>query len=169
MRFLVRIWVVAGLVFLAMPLFIIIPLSFTSGQYLFYTPEMLLLDPAGYSTKWYWQVLHDREWILAVKNSLFIGLSAALLSTVLATLAALGLSRAGTPAKGLWTALILLPQIVPIVVTADGPSWSPGSRFSTMIPTPETTITHIHTVSRASVASWNCAAPMQASSTNEAK
>lgn len=120
MRFLVRIWVVAGLVFLAMPLFIIIPLSFTSGQYLFYTPEMLSLDPAGYSTKWYWQVLHDREWILAVKNSLFIGLSAALLSTVLATLAALGLSRAGTPAKGLWTALILLPQIVPIVVTAGG-------------------------------------------------
>lgn len=120
MRFLIRTWVVLGLVFLAMPLLIIIPLSFTSGQYLYYTPEMLALDPAGYSTRWYVEVLHDREWILALKNSLFIGLSAALLSTAIATLAALGLARPGTPAKGLWTAIILLPQIVPIVVTAGG-------------------------------------------------
>ncbi|MGB3390582.1 MAG: ABC transporter permease [Pseudaminobacter sp.] len=120
MKLVIRIWVMLGLAFLAMPLLIIIPLSFTSGQYLFYTPEMLSLDPAGYSTKWYWQVLQGREWILALKNSLFIGLTAALLSTALATLAALGLSRAGTPAKSLWVALILLPQIVPIVVIAGG-------------------------------------------------
>lgn len=120
MKFLVRIWVALGLFFLAMPLLIIIPLSFTSGQYLFYTPEILAFDPAGFSTRWYSEVLHDRDWILALKNSLFIGASAAVLSTALATLAALGLSRPGTPAKGLWTALILLPQIVPIVVTAGG-------------------------------------------------
>jgi putative spermidine/putrescine transport system permease protein len=81
---------------------------------------MLALDPSGFSTRWYSEVLNDRDWILTLKNSLFIGLSAAALSTALATLAALGLSRPGTPAKELWTALILLPQIVPIVVTAGG-------------------------------------------------
>lgn len=119
-RFAVRIWVVLGLIFLAMPLLVIIPLSFTSGQYLFYTPEMLELRPEAFSMRWYAAVLTDREWTLALKNSLFIGLSAAALSTVLGTLAALGLSRSGTPLKGLWTVLILLPQIVPIVVIAGG-------------------------------------------------
>ncbi|MGO4563336.1 ABC transporter permease [Mesorhizobium sp. 2RAF21] len=120
MRHLIKIWVMLGLAFLALPLLVIIPLSFTSGQYMVYTPEMVALDPSAYSTKWYLEVIHDRDWILALKNSLFIGVSAALLSTLFGTLAALGLSRAGTPMKGLWTALILMPQIVPIVVTAGG-------------------------------------------------
>lgn len=120
MKHLIKIWVMLGLAFLALPLLVIIPLSFTSGQYMVYTPQMVALDPSAYSTKWYLEVIHDRDWILALKNSVFIGVSAALLSSVLGTLAALGLSRAGTPMKSLWTALILMPQIVPIVVTAGG-------------------------------------------------
>lgn len=120
MKLIVRTWVVLGMAFLGLPLLVMIPLSFTAGQYLFYTPEMLALEPAAFSTRWYAAVLHDREWLLALKNSLIIGLSAAAISTVLGTLAALGLSRAGTPLKGLWTTLILLPQVVPIVVTAGG-------------------------------------------------
>ena len=120
MKLAIKLWAILGLVFLALPLFVIIPLSFTSGQYLFYTPEMLALDPDAYSTRWYVEVLGNREWMLALKNSLVIGLSAAALSTVLGTLAALGLSRNGTPLKSVFAALILLPQIVPIVVIAGG-------------------------------------------------
>ena len=120
MKIVFRIWVVLGFCFLALPLLAIIPLSFTSGQYMYYTPEMLALDPAGYSTKWYTAVLTSPDWLMAVKNSLLIGLGAAAVATICGTLAAIGLSWAGTPAKGLWTMLILLPQIVPIVVIAGG-------------------------------------------------
>lgn len=120
MKLAIKIWAILGLVFLSLPLLIIIPLSFTSGQYLFYTPEMLMLEPGAYSTRWYSEVLESREWMLAVRNSLIIGLSAAALSTVLGTLAALGLSRSATPLKSIWIALILMPQIVPIVVIAGG-------------------------------------------------
>lgn len=120
MRLAIKLWALLGLAFLALPLLVIIPLSFTSGQYLFYTPEMLALEPNAFSTRWYVAVLGDREWMLALKNSVFIGLSAAALSTVLGTLAALGLSRSGTPHKAFWAALILLPQIVPIVIIAGG-------------------------------------------------
>lgn len=120
MKLLVKFWVALGLGFLALPLLVLVPLSFTAGQYLFYTPEMLALDPHAYSMRWYSEVLGDREWMLALKNSLLIGISAAAFSTVLGTLAALGLSRGGTPLKSVWTALILLPQIVPIVVIAGG-------------------------------------------------
>jgi len=120
MKTVIRVWAFAGFCFLALPLLVIIPLSFTSGQYLFYTPEMLALDADGYSTKWYVEVLNDRDWMLALKNTIFIGLATAALATLLGTLAALGLSRAKTPLKTLWTVLILLPQIVPIVVIAGG-------------------------------------------------
>lgn len=120
MKIILRIWVIIGFGFLAFPLLAIIPLSFTSGQYMYYTPEMLALDPAGYSTKWYSEVLSSPDWIMAVKNSLLIGAAAAALATVCGTLAAIGLSWAGTPFKALWTVLILLPQIVPIVVIAGG-------------------------------------------------
>lgn len=120
MKFAIKLWTLLGLAFLALPLLVIIPLSFTAGHYLFYTPEMLALQPSAYSTRWYSAVLADREWMLALKNSVIIGLSAAALSTVLGTLAALGLSRSGTPLKSVWIALILLPQVVPIVVIAGG-------------------------------------------------
>lgn len=120
MNHFVKLWVIVGLAFLALPLLVIVPLSFTSGHYMVYTPEMLALEPDAYSARWYSEVLHDHDWMLALRNSLIIGLSAAALSTVLGTLAALGLSRSGTPGRNVWTALILLPQIVPVVVTAGG-------------------------------------------------
>ena len=66
MKLAIKLWAMLGLVFLALPLFVIIPRSFTSGQYLFYTPEMLALDPNAYSTRWYVEVLGDREWMLAL-------------------------------------------------------------------------------------------------------
>jgi len=72
------------------------------------------------SLAWYIEVLHDRDWILALKNSLFIGGITAVITTALSTIAALGLTRDGTPFKGLWTVIILLPQIVPIIVIAGG-------------------------------------------------
>ena len=41
------------LFFLVAPLVAVIPLSFTSTPFLNFTPEMLALDPDGYSVRWY--------------------------------------------------------------------------------------------------------------------
>lgn len=120
MRIFIKLWVLAGLFFLALPLVVIFPLSFTAGNYLFYTPEMLRLEADAYSLTWYKEVLHDKDWLLALKNSVLIGSVTAIISTALSTIAALGLTRSGTPFKQLWTVIILLPQIVPIIVTAGG-------------------------------------------------
>lgn len=120
MILLIRLWIIGGLVFLALPLVVIFPLSFTAGSYLYYTPEMLRLEPSAYSLAWYQEVLHDRDWILALKNSLFIASVTAIVSTTLSTIAALGLTRSDTPVKSFWTVLILLPQVVPVIVIAGG-------------------------------------------------
>jgi putative spermidine/putrescine transport system permease protein len=39
--------------FLIAPILVIIPLSFNAQPYFTFTPEMLRLDPDGYSLRWY--------------------------------------------------------------------------------------------------------------------
>jgi putative spermidine/putrescine transport system permease protein len=47
------------LFFLVAPLVVVIPLSFTSGAFLSFTPEMLKFDPEGYSLRWYRILIGD--------------------------------------------------------------------------------------------------------------
>ena len=94
-----RVICAAIFVFLIGPIFVIIPLSFNELPYFTFTPEMLSLDPAGYSTRWYREFFTEDSWQNAVRNSLVIAVFATLISTVLGTLAALGLSRSEMPFK----------------------------------------------------------------------
>ena len=107
-------------VFLIGPIFVIIPLSFNELPYFTFTPEMLSLDPAGYSTKWYYEFFTEASWQDAVWNSLVIAVFATLISTVLGTLAALGLSRSEMPFKTAFMALLISPMIVPLIISATG-------------------------------------------------
>ena len=45
------------LAFLMLPILVIVPLSFNAEPFFSFTPGMLALDPAAYSTRWYSQVL----------------------------------------------------------------------------------------------------------------
>lgn len=105
----------SGLVlfFLMVPILAIIPLSFNSGAFLTYP-----LD--GLSLRWYHEFIANVQWTRALKNSFIIGLSSAVLATVLGTMAALGLTRADFRGKGLVMAILLSPMIVPVVITAVG-------------------------------------------------
>ncbi len=58
----------AVLVFLVLPILIIVPMSFTSG-------DLLAFPLPGFSLRWYQSMLQGDAWIDAAKNSLFIGLS----------------------------------------------------------------------------------------------
>jgi putative spermidine/putrescine transport system permease protein len=127
-------------VFLIAPILVIIPLSFNAQPYFTFTREMLSLDPAGYSLRWYdslltfgmqnpgaprdaawWSdVWRNAAWVNAAKNSIIIGFFSTILATVLGTLAALGLSRPEMPYRRAIMAILISPMIVPLIITATG-------------------------------------------------
>lgn len=108
------------LFFLMLPILVIMPLSFNSEPFFSFTEGMLNLDPDAYSLRWYQAIIEDKNWLLAIRNSFIIGFSAALIATVLGTLAAIGLSSPWMPYKRLVTALLLSPMIVPLIIIAAG-------------------------------------------------
>ena len=108
------------LAFLMLPILVIVPLSFNAEPFFSFTEGMLALDPNAYSTRWYQAIFDDQKWILAIKNSFIVGIAAALLATVLGTLAAVGLASQWMPYKRLITALLLSPMIVPLIIIAAG-------------------------------------------------
>ena len=113
-----RIIVALSLFFLIFPLFIIAPLSFNALPYFTFTPEMLSLDPAGYSLQWYRDFFTDLNWRGAVKNSFIIAICSTAIATTLGTLAALGLSRPYVPFRAALMALLISPMIVPLIISA---------------------------------------------------
>ena len=107
-------------VFLIGPIFVILPLSFNAQPYFNFTPEMMSLDPVGYSLRWYKDFWTDESWGQAVRNSFFIAVFAPMISTFLGTLAALGLSRPEMPYRSPLMALLISPMIVPLIISAAG-------------------------------------------------
>ena len=104
--------------FLIFPILVIIPLSFNAEPYFTFTPEMMTLDPAGYSLRWYDALFGSSEWMASIRNSFIISISSTIVATTLGTLAALGLSRRNMPYRNLITALLISPMIVPLIITA---------------------------------------------------
>ncbi|WP_428241862.1 ABC transporter permease [Gynuella sp.] len=111
-------WLV--LMFLMLPILVVIPLSFNAEPYFTFTKEMLSLHPDAYSMRWYAEILHDEKWLMAIKNSFYIGISAALIATVLGTCASVGLTNPKMPYQRLIMAVLLSPMIVPVIITAAG-------------------------------------------------
>ncbi len=110
----------AVLAFLMIPILVIIPLSFNAEPYFTFTEGMLRLDSDAYSLKWYAEIFNDDKWLLAIKNSFFIGFCATLIATVLGTFAAIGLSNPVMPFQRAIMAMLLSPMIVPLIITAAG-------------------------------------------------
>ena len=110
-----------GLVFffLIAPLFVILPLSFNAEQYIHFSAKMLALDPDGFSLRWYEDMIYGTKnpWGLAAKNSLIIAFFATIGSTILGTVAALGLSSRHMPYKAAFMALLISPMIVPLIIS----------------------------------------------------
>jgi putative spermidine/putrescine transport system permease protein len=99
--------------FLLLPIIAILPLAFTSSVFLTYPIE-------DYSLRWFTELATADAWRLSIMNSLIIGLGATLLSTVLGTLAALGMRSEALPLASLLRTVFLLPMVVPAVVLGVG-------------------------------------------------
>jgi putative spermidine/putrescine transport system permease protein len=104
---------VAVVAFLLMPIVAILPLAFTSSVFLTYPIE-------NYSLRWFTELATADAWRLSIVNSLIIGLGATLLSTLLGTLAALGMRSEALPFGSLLRTVFLLPMVVPAVVLGVG-------------------------------------------------
>ena len=70
-----RLWyytfrVICGLIFffLIAPILVIVPLSFNAQDFFTFTPEMLRLDPDGYSMKHYEDFFTNSDWQGALSN-----------------------------------------------------------------------------------------------------
>ncbi|MCK0139333.1 ABC transporter permease [Aliiroseovarius sp. F47248L] len=122
-----RIWhytflVICGLIFffLIAPIAVVIPLSFNAENFFTFTPEMLRLDPEGYSLKHYRDFFSNPDWQNAMWNSIKIAPVATVLSVSLGTLAAIGLSQPHVPARRAIMAILISPMIVPLIISAAG-------------------------------------------------
>lgn len=101
------------LLFLILPILIIVPISFSSGN-------MLAFPLPGFSLRWYETIATTPAWLDAARNSLIIGISSTILSMILGTTAAIGLARARFRFKPLLVGLVVSPILIPIVITAVG-------------------------------------------------
>lgn len=108
-----RVYGIAVLVFLVVPLVVVVPLSFNAGSF-------LTFPLAGISGRWYEALLASAAWTRAFRNSLFVGLIATTLATTLGTAAALGLKRLSPGLSRLLSFIVLSPVIVPVVISAVG-------------------------------------------------
>lgn len=99
--------------FLIGPVVTILPLAFNSTTFLNY-------PMSGTSWRWFEDLAGSDAWRRSIINSMIIGVAATLLSTVLGTLAALGLRGNALPFQNALRTLFLLPMVVPAVVLGVG-------------------------------------------------
>lgn len=112
-RLLVVLFATAVLIFLIAPIFIIVPLSFSSDPFFtFPVPH--------YSLRWYYDFFGNERWINSIINSAVTAVFTTIFATVLGTMASLGLSKPDFPYRQAVMALLISPMIVPIVIVAVG-------------------------------------------------
>jgi putative spermidine/putrescine transport system permease protein len=101
------------LLFLAFPIIVVFAVSFSTANYLSFPPP-------AFGLRWYREYFGSANWLDPTWLSLWVGACVVILSTLLGTLAALGVARLPRPARVLVTGLILSPLIVPAIVVAIG-------------------------------------------------
>lgn len=100
---------ILAIIYILIPLIVVIPASFTSGNY----PSF---PPAGFSFQWYTKILERPEFIEAIMNSLKFALLAAFFSVFFGTLGALAIAKYEIPGKAYITSLLTAPLSVPQLV-----------------------------------------------------
>jgi len=110
-RFSFWVYCVLVLLFLAAPVVIVVPLAFSSADF-------LRFPPPSYSLRWFNNFFSRRDWMEAAVNSFKIGFLTAGLATVLGTAAAYGLVRGRIRRKDGLYAFFISPMIVPNIVFA---------------------------------------------------
>lgn len=107
-------WIAAAVIlFLNLPTFLMIPISFGANSGLNWPPH-------GFSLQWYREMFQSPVWMQAILRSLIVGAGTGLLAMAIGTPAALLLARGGLRARSVWLGAVLSPLIVPRMVIAVG-------------------------------------------------
>ncbi|MAB05718.1 MAG: putrescine ABC transporter permease PotI [Rhodobacteraceae bacterium] len=99
-----------GFAFLYLPMILLVVYSFNESR--------LVTVWAGFSTKWYGELFRDQEFLDAAWVTLKVGIFSSTLATVLGTMAAYVIVRAGRfPGRTLFSGMIYAPLVMPEVIT----------------------------------------------------
>ncbi|ACI58219.1 binding-protein-dependent transport systems inner membrane component (plasmid) [Rhizobium leguminosarum bv. trifolii WSM2304] len=101
------------LAWLIIPILIILPMSFSGARF-------LAFPPPSWSLRWYDSYLTSTAWMQATRVSLIVAVCASVIATILGTAAAYALNLTQSRLVRSLQAILLLPLIVPIVITAVG-------------------------------------------------
>ncbi len=105
-----RVYTALMLVFLFAPIAILLFFSFNEGK--------SLSVFSGFSLKWYQELFRDRDTLTAVKNTLVLACTASVVSTVMGTAAAVGISRLRSKhLRGVMDTVTNIPMVNPDIIT----------------------------------------------------
>jgi len=103
-------YAVLGYLFLYTPIIVLVIFSFNDSR--------STAQWAGFTTRWYGEMLQDTQIILSLWNSLFVAVIATVLSVIFGTLAAMGLERYSFRGKLMMDAVLYLPIVIPDIAMA---------------------------------------------------
>jgi spermidine/putrescine transport system permease protein len=108
----VLVWTAAGavLTFLYVPLLVTAIFSFNDSPY-------TGLPFTGFTLHWYEKLAQDRQMLAAIVNSVYVAVGVVILSTLFGLPAAIALDRYDFPGKALFRRVVLLPIVLPGVIT----------------------------------------------------
>ncbi|RJT26747.1 ABC transporter permease subunit [Mesorhizobium waimense] len=105
------VYTIAVLVFLTAPLIVIVVLSFSSSPF-------VVFPPPGFSLQWWEKLANATDWQASFLFSTKLGLTSALLATIIGTMGAFWLVRTTLPIKRALFLFSLSPLMVPVVIIA---------------------------------------------------
>ena len=106
-----RIYTICYLIFLYAPI-ILLPL------FAFNNSKVIAFPLSGFTTQWFVQMWNDESLWKALKNSMIVASSAAIISTTFGVFAARASTRFDFPGKGGILGLIMLPLVLPEMIVA---------------------------------------------------
>ena len=110
---LIPLYIVCGVVllFLIFPIFIVIPISFSSSLYLEFPPK-------GFSLQWYRKFFNSHEWTSSLFISIQVAVATTILATIFGTLASFSFVRGKFKGKEALYPFMLSPMVIPIIIFA---------------------------------------------------
>lgn len=101
------------LAWLIVPILIIVPMSFSGARF-------LTFPPPSWSLRWYESYLGSAAWMQATRVSLIVAVASSAIATIFGTGAAYALNMTSSRLVRSMQLVLLLPLVVPIIITAVG-------------------------------------------------
>jgi putative spermidine/putrescine transport system permease protein len=112
-RIVLALFCAAVLLYLVLPILIVAPMSFSNARFLTFPPPSL-------SLRWYREYIGNPAWMQATLVTLTVAACTVLIATPLGVAAAYAISQSKLRIMRIVHATLLLPLVVPIIITAVG-------------------------------------------------